>query len=53
MMDIFSVAFLVFATVLFGGTLVIGLGALFGVRCAQHELTQMRQHLRNIELLGR
>ena len=52
-MDIFSVAFLVFAAAFFGGTLVIGLGALFRVRRTQRERSQMRQHLRNMELLGR
>jgi hypothetical protein len=55
-MDIFSVVFLAFAVVFLGGTLVVGLGwlgALFQVRRAQRERSQMRQHLRNIELSGR
>lgn len=52
-MDIFSVVFLAFAVLFLGGTLVVGLGALFRVRRAQRERSQMRQHLRSIELSGR
>jgi hypothetical protein len=52
-MDIFSVVFLAFAVVFLGGTLVVGLGALFQVRRAQRERSRMRQHLRSIELSGR
>jgi hypothetical protein len=50
MMDMFSVAFLVFAAVFFGGIFVVALAALFRVRHAHRDRSEMRQHLRNIQL---
>jgi hypothetical protein len=50
MTDLFSVSFLMFAAVFFGGTFVVALAALFRVRHAHRDRLEMRQHLRNIQL---
>jgi len=44
-MDFFSVAILVFAAVVLGGALVVGLAALVRVRSARREDLQMKQHV--------
>jgi hypothetical protein len=52
-MDLFAVAFLVFAALFLGGVLLAGLIALFQIRTGRRERMQMKQHLRRMELAGR
>jgi hypothetical protein len=47
-MDVFAVAFLFFAAVLFGSLLVVGFVALFKVRHGRREHLEMKRHLQRI-----
>jgi hypothetical protein len=47
-MDFFSVALVVFAAVVLGGVLVVGLAALVRVRSGRREDLQMKQHMQGL-----
>lgn len=51
-MDVFSVPLLFFVAVFLGGILIAGLVALVHIRRGHRERLQMKQHLRNIDLVG-
>ena len=51
-MDVLAVAVVVFATLVLGGVLLVGLVALFRVRNSRRERLQMKQHLRRTGLSG-
>jgi len=51
-MDVLSVAFLVFAAVVLGGVLAVGVGALVRVRSGRREDLQMKQHVQRLAVVG-
>jgi hypothetical protein len=51
-MDVFSVALLFFAAVFLGAVLIAGFVALLQIRRGHRERIQMKQHLRNIDVVG-
>ena len=51
-MDVFSVALLFFAAVFLGAVLIAGFVALVQIRRGHRERIQMKQHLRNIDVVG-
>lgn len=51
-MDVFAISLLFFAGVFLGGILIAGVVALVHIRRGQRERLQMKQHLRNIDVMG-
>jgi len=47
-MDFFPVAFLVFAAIVLGSVLAVGLAALVRVRSCRREKLQMKQHVQRL-----
>lgn len=47
-MDFFPVAFLVFAAIVLGSVLAVGLAALVRVRSGRREKLQMKQHVQRL-----
>lgn len=47
-MAFFAAAFLVFAAIVLGGVLVVGLAALVRVRSGRREKLQMKQHVQRL-----